>query len=430
MPIGPPTTYIHYRPITAAQRGRVLVVHGLDVSKQTMSLISSALADGGFEVWAIDLPGHGDSKVGFEPGLAEQAIRNAYESLGPGTAVLGHSLGAGLLLDLAASTQFSTVVLLSPPPISISEIHADRVLIATGEFDIPRIRSFAPVATDIGGPAVESWLIPWGGHTTPVYHPKYLRRVVEWLGGAGGNVRTGQRMFWLVMMSIAAAAMGILLMPGESVARVHTPMTGVLAWYVIASGIALLVLKFIEPVSWLRIFATDYLIGFLFIAGMVLAIKGTHVFGLFCGYVPVLKAIAAAAFVIATFGFVIGSHIMHMTLSDGRWWRFPFIALVGFPLFLQDELIIRPIAPAWKSTIVAVLTRLIFLAFLLTGALVLNRDKGFLVLLVPAIVGFWIALWFASGLVHRNTQEPLSAAIFAAIVQGWAFAAWFVTIAG
>ena len=37
-------------------------------------------------------------------------------------------------------------------------------------------------------------------------------------------------------------------------------------------------------------------------------------------------------------------------------------------------------------------------------------------------------LWFATGIVHRHTQSPYAAALFAALVQGWAFAAWFVTI--
>jgi hypothetical protein len=442
MPIEPPTPYIHYRPVTAEQRGRILVVHGLGVSKNTMNLISSALADGGFDVWTIDLPGHGSSGVGFETDLAERVIRNAYKFLGPGTSVLGHSLGAGLLLDLSATEQFSTMVLLAPPPISISEIHADRVLIATGEFDIPRIRSFAPVAADVGGTRVEFWVLPWGGHTTPVYYPEFIRRMVEWLGGVGGTVRTGQRMFWLALMFVAAVGMGILLLPGPSVARLPTPMPGVLARYVIASGIAIAVLKFVDPLSWLKIFATDYLLGFLFLTGAVGAVYDRAFFrqSTKCARSQTaptirhlrlfLKPLAAAAFVIVVFGFVIGSHVLHMTLSDGRWWRFPIIALAGFPLFFHDELIIRPIAPAWKSATVAVLTRVLFLAFLLTGVLVLNRDKEFLVLLTPIIVVFWIALWFASGLVRRNTQDPLSAAVFAAIVQGWAFAAWFVTIAG
>ena len=63
--IDPPTPYIHYLP-SSTPRGRVLVVHGLDVSKEIMQSTSAALADGGFEVYNIDLPGHGDSPVGFQ----------------------------------------------------------------------------------------------------------------------------------------------------------------------------------------------------------------------------------------------------------------------------------------------------------------------------------------------------------------------------
>jgi hypothetical protein len=64
----------------------------------------------------------------------------------------------------------------------------------------------------------------------------------------------------------------------------------------------------------------------------------------------------------------------------------------------------------------------------LTGVLTLHRESEFLVLIVPLITIFWIALWFATGVVHRHTQSPLAAALFATLVQGWAFASWFVTI--
>src|SRR5437870_8419725 len=133
-----------------------------------MQLISAALTDGGFEVYDIDLPGHGDSEAKFQTDLAEQAISKAKAFLGEKTIVLGHSLGAGLLLDLAANEPFSTMVLLSPPPLAIAEIHADRVLIATGKIDIPRIRGFVPIATDIGESKAESWLLPWGAHSAPI----------------------------------------------------------------------------------------------------------------------------------------------------------------------------------------------------------------------------------------------------------------------
>src|SRR6185369_946896 len=139
-------------------------------------------------------------------------------------------------------------------------------------------------------------------------------------------------------------------------------------------------------------------------------------------------AILAAAFVIVVVGFLIVSRALHISLSDGRWWRFPFFAIAAFPFFMSDELTIRHIRPRWKSEVVALLTRVLLLAFLLTGVLTINRADAFLVLIVPLITVFWIALWFASGVIHRHTQSATAAAVFAAIVQGWAFAAWFVTI--
>ena len=125
--ISPPTPYLRYVPANGP-RGRVLVVHGLDVSKEVMQFISAALADGGFEVYAIDLPGHGDSPAPFDTALAEQAIRNALAQIGDDSIVLGHSLGAGLLLDLSGDHYFSAMVLLSPPPIPMAECARNRAI--------------------------------------------------------------------------------------------------------------------------------------------------------------------------------------------------------------------------------------------------------------------------------------------------------------
>ncbi len=191
--VDPPTPYTHYLPANAP-KGTVLAIHGLDVSREVMSFISAALADGGFEVYAIDLPGHGASQVKFQTALAEQAIRNVAMSLGEHIIVLGHSLGAGLLLDLAANQHFSTMVILSPPPMAIDQIGADRVLLAAGDIDIPRIRSFVPIAADIGAPHVEAWNLPWGAHSAAILNPVYIRRIVEWVGGEVGSTRTGARM--------------------------------------------------------------------------------------------------------------------------------------------------------------------------------------------------------------------------------------------
>ena len=215
--VDPPTPYTHYLPLNTP-KGTVLVVHGLDVSREVMSLISAALADGGFEVYAIDLPGHGASQVKFQTALAEQAIRNVAMRLGENTIVLGHSLGAGLLLDLGANQHFSTMVILSPPPMAIDEIRADRVLIAAGNIDIPRIRSFVPVAADIGGPHVEAWTLPLGAHSAAILNPVYIKRIVEWVGGEAGSTRTSARITWLLLMFVSGVVLGIELFSGS-----HSP---------------------------------------------------------------------------------------------------------------------------------------------------------------------------------------------------------------
>jgi len=74
------------------------------------------------------------------------------------------------------------------------------------------------------------------------------------------------------------------------------------------------------------------------------------------------------------------------------------------------------------------LTRGLLLASMLTGVLILNRESAFLVLIAPLITLFWGALWFAAGFIHKTVRDPFAAALFSALVQGWAFAAWFVIL--
>src|SRR5207244_2525080 len=108
--------------------------------------------------------------------------------------------------------------------------------------------------------------------------------------------------------------------------------------------------------------------------------------------------------------------------------RFPYIVAAGLPLFACDEWIIRRLQPRWKSHGVALMTRGLLLAAVLAGVLILNRESAFLVLIIPLITVFWIGLWFAAGIVDRATRDPFATALFSALVQGWAFAAWFVIL--
>jgi pimeloyl-ACP methyl ester carboxylesterase len=416
----PPTPYIHS--YSASPRGRVLVVHGLDVSKNTMQLISAALADGGFDVYNIDLPGHGDSQVGFEAGLARETLRRVVAEVRPDI-VLGHSMGAGLLLDLSVDQHFPTMVLLSAPPTPIPQIQADRVLVVTGAYDLGRIRQFAPIMNDLGSPHIESWSLRWAAHSSAIFNPVHIRRIVEWLGGDASKVRTTERILAVFAMLISVVVLGLSALSGKPIQTQAMQLPTTLVRYIAASGASILILKWFVPFAWLRLFATDYMISFLFLTGVILWLQMPKWSPL--RLVNVATAVAAATFIIGL-GLIAVAPILHMTLSDGRWWRFPFIAAAGLPLFLFDETTIRKIHPPWVSIGMAVITRTILWAFLMTGVLLLNRDAAFLVLIAHLMVFFWLALWFGAYVVHRHTQDSFAAALFAALVQGWAFAAWFV----
>jgi hypothetical protein len=97
----------------------------------------------------------------------------------------------------------------------------------------------------------------------------------------------------------------------------------------------------------------------------------------------------------------------------------------SFPLALSDELLFR-FSGGLKSFFLFALTRVLFLAVLSTGVLTVNREDAFLLMLVPLLLLFWIGLWLATTFVRRQTGDALAAAVFAAVVQSWVFAATFV----
>jgi len=378
-----------------------------------MHLFAAALADGGFEVYAIDLPGHGDSSAGFTADRARSVIAQSLDRLGHMDVVVGHSLGAGLLLDLATERNLKRMVLLSPPPTPIGTIDLSHSLVVTGDWDIPAIRAFV---SKLEG--AERWLLPWTAHSSVVFNASQTRDIIRWMGGDTDAVRASSRIGWSVTLLVAAIILGVCLLPGrpESNSGPTLSTTDMCARLVLAATAGAIISRFFVVFEWLRLFATDYLLSGFFIIGMLVRPRMPS-------KTPrgVLISILAAGYVIVVVGLLAGSRFINFSLSDGRWLRFPIIALAGFPLFLFDQTKLK------RSVMTGVLSRALIGASILTGALILNREAGFLVVIMHLVVLFWIALWFMTEVVRRHTGDPTAAAVFASLVQGWMFAAWFVT---
>jgi pimeloyl-ACP methyl ester carboxylesterase len=430
--ITPPTPFYRYLP-AGKPYGRALVVHGLDSNKEFMQIFCAALADAGFEAYAIDLPGHGDSTVPFNTLDASRTIENAVERLKPDT-IVGHSLGAGLILDLADRLPFQSLVLISPAPVPVplDDTKLRHILVTTGRFDIPAIKQFVP---RLGN--ADRMEFKWAMHSSVPQSPGDIREIIQWLGRDTSGLRTTQRLTWVGLMFASGLTLGMTMLPHRKKQTRLKILSGteVIVAFVFACVLSVFVLQFIVVLRWIRLFTADYLVSFIFVGGMVLTTllmwhrnrkgfvvkdeMGFHV-------IPCLIGVAAAAYVIVVIGLLTASHLIHMSLSAGRFWRFPIIAAAAFPLFVFDEAVTRQVPGIWKRMSLGILTRCLLAASVATGVLTLNRESSFLALLAIMILLFWLALWFVTGIVSRRIQDPIAAALFAALVQGWMFAAWFV----
>jgi pimeloyl-ACP methyl ester carboxylesterase len=420
----PPTPYFHYTP--AGSRGRILAVHGLNASKNVLNILAYALSDAGFEVFTIDMPGHGDSGTAFNALRARDAVDQVFERLAPDT-VLGHSLGGSLLLDVMHERHVKNMVLFSPAPVPLESIQADRMLVLVGQFDPPRLRSFVVQVYSDKTESFEFRDLAWIGHSGGYTRPWVIEDVVVWLGGQPNQGHTGIRLTLLGLVIASGIGIGILLLGKEPVMafseKPPTPAHVRVLHYTFAALLSVLLLTVVNVASWVGFFTTDYLMGFIFVTGVVLA----------CSSRPqwtssprnLLIALIAAAYVILL-GYWAVSELAHVAVTGTRWWRFPLVAALGLPLFIADEFLLRPIQSRWAAMGLAFTTRVLLAAIAVSGVLILNRRSGFLVIVAPLITMFWMALWMAGEVVRKRT-DPLATAFFAAVVQAWTFSALFVT---
>jgi len=427
--VDPQTPYFHYSP-SGAIRGRVLAIHGLNSNKRLLNVLSYALAEGGLEVFTIDLPGHGESSAPFNALQARDTVAQVLDQLGPETLVLGHSLGGAILLDVTGDRHVNSMVLFSPAPVPIDKILADRVLLFEGEFDPGRIRAFVPTIQGAAQGNVEYHDVAWTGHTGSLLRPDVIEQVTTWLGGTPLSNNTRRRLRLLLLMLIAALTLGIALL-GKPAKPSRAGDRGRLAngnrtmvIYVAVTAISAVVAAWIPFTSWLHLFATDYLLAYLFLVGLILSLTAPRL-----PFVrrTALVGLGSALYVIAVPGLLVVSEFTQMMMADGRWWRFPVIAALSFPLFWADEIWIRTMQPRWNAETMGIVTRLLLAAAVVTAVLTIHREASFLVLLTAVLLIFWIALWVAGGIIHRRTADPLAAALFSSLVQGWVFAAVFVT---
>jgi pimeloyl-ACP methyl ester carboxylesterase len=89
------TPAIHLFPKTSGPQPVALLAHGVTASKETLFRFGEALAAAGFDCYAVDLPGHGESRLPFSRAEIVNQMGYITRALGRVDVFIGHSMGAG-----------------------------------------------------------------------------------------------------------------------------------------------------------------------------------------------------------------------------------------------------------------------------------------------------------------------------------------------
>ncbi len=121
---GQPVTVHVFSPIGSDTARRVMFTHGWGSRIALTQGLVTGLRQAGFSVYAVDLPGHGDSPArSLHAGIAIRTLAAVWHRFGPFEAMIGHSFG-GFMSVLAAHGALDGKPL-SPPRLVLIASPAD-----------------------------------------------------------------------------------------------------------------------------------------------------------------------------------------------------------------------------------------------------------------------------------------------------------------
>src|SRR5580700_3562498 len=108
--------------------GSAILIHGLSANRRLMMYLAEDFAGHGLRAYAIDLPGHGDSKDAFSFSRAEKCATAGVESLvrsgtidPKNTILLGHSMGAAIAIRMVDRDPLAATIAISPAPMNMPQ---------------------------------------------------------------------------------------------------------------------------------------------------------------------------------------------------------------------------------------------------------------------------------------------------------------------
>lgn len=467
-----------YRPASDTPAPAVVIAHGFAGSQQMMQPYAITLARNGYLVVTFDFAGHGRNPNPFVPNLLDQdqRLRVLLDGLEPAIefalsqpgadgrlALLGHSMAGDVLARYAQSHPGTVAAMVLVSPYLSAAVHtADlrNLLLIYGALEPAMLHQqgfkvlaeagadATEVGTIYGDPAEGSArrLVLADGveHIGVLYGADGLAAARDWLNRVFARTGTGfvdDRGHWLGLLYLGLVALAwplARLLPRAA----SQPLGANLRWrqlWPVAVAPALLTPLLLWPVpsDFLPILLGDYLAlhfalyGFISLLGLWLIRRRAGPMPASGGQV-LWRGFAVAAFATTlyfTFAIAIPTDRFVTTLLPGAE-RLPLVlalSLGTLSYFIVDEWLTRG-ASAARGAYPA--TKALFLLSLLFAVLLNLNELFFLIIIVPAILVFFLVYGLLSGWAYRRTNHPLVGAIANALAFASATAVTFPVVGG
>jgi pimeloyl-ACP methyl ester carboxylesterase len=447
-------------------RGFVVLFHGLAANKKIMSYLARGFASENLRVFVPDLPGHGRTPGPFSFERAESCSDALVRELILGraidpqrTIIAGHSMGGAIAIRVAASVGVAGVVAISPAPMHAAHgVPGDMLpytsppalsphtLAISAEFEPLGIRELTrDLITGDAAATSKYLLVPQATHVSVLFDGRVVRASQEWSAGALHFPAEPTAPPSLPLSGSLAGLAGILLLAGpflretvgmqreptapaqpveddpqDAGASLTVPVFRGLLEVAAVSFLAVLLLRFWDPLSFIRLYNGSYFASFGLIVGLaLLLIHRKMIRALWPPKISILLRASLAGLLLHLLltGWL-DSTFAESWLTSARWARFPVLFVAALAYLLAEELLVGPLSVRSKVARVwlALALRLVAFVAIVFGIFVLHSGAILVLLLAPYLTLFFIFQRLGMDLVRHQTGSAIAAAVFGAIL--------------
>ena len=424
----------------------VVVAHGFAGSRQLMQAYTLTLAQSGYAVLAFDFEGHGRNPLpmsgdvnaieGTTQRLVDETLRvlaygRGLEGVGPGVALLGHSMATDIIARAAeADGGVDAVVGISMFSQAVTATEPARLLVISGQWEGMLRKAALGMARLVDPAAVEGETVGAGGvsrrvvvapsveHVGVLFSGTGLREARGWLDAVFGRQSAGP---------VVKPGLWILLLLGGIVA-LFRPLVGVLPvggavravpvrqfWAaVLIPGIVVPVVGVLVYRPFLPVLVADYLMIHLALYG-VLQLVILRVWPL-----PRVVWVAALALVVwglAVFGLAIDRYAASFVPTVERLGIIAALGIGTVPFMLADASVA---VGGWRRLV----ARLGFVGSLIAAALMDLERLMFVLIILPVIALFFLVLGPLGRWVARQSGAG-AAGLGLGVILAWALGVSF-----